>query len=112
MASLNGPVLWFNWPGLAWQEIPLAWLLTGRGLSSASSSDAATLTGAAVALGLESSGLVTRKIGTAVGLDELTVAAGGSLEESALVLGKFLTPQLYIRYALGRLDRHPILAAR
>jgi len=83
----------------------LAWLLTGRGLSGASSSDGTALAGAALALGLERSDQITRQIGSALGLDELAVAPGGGLNESALVLGKSLTPRLYIRYALGVLDR-------
>jgi translocation and assembly module TamB len=47
---------------------------------------------------------VTREIGSALGLDELSVAPGGSLDQSALVLGKAISPRLYIRYALGVLD--------
>jgi translocation and assembly module TamB len=94
----------FSEPSLPQAEA-LAWLLTGRGLSGASSSDGATLAGAAVALGLEGSDQVTREIGTSLGLDELSVAPGTGLEDSALVLGKSLSPQLYIRYALGLLGQ-------
>lgn len=94
----------FSEPSLPQAEA-LAWLLTGRGLSGASSDDASVLASAAVALGLERSELVTREIGTALGLDQLSVAPGGSLDQSALVLGKALSPRLYIRYAMGLLDR-------
>ncbi len=83
------------------QADALAWLLTGRGLSSASQSEGNALASAAVALGVEQSEQVTRQIGSALGLDQLSVAAGESLEETSLVLGKQLTPQLFIRYALG-----------
>jgi translocation and assembly module TamB len=94
----------FSEPTLPQAEA-LAWLLTGRGLSGASSDDGSLLASAAVSLGLERSEMVTREIGTALGLDELSVAPGGSLDQSALVLGKALSPRLYIRYALGLLDR-------
>ena len=43
-------------------------------------------------------------IGSALGLDELTVAGGETLEETSLVLGKQLTPQLFIRYAMEVID--------
>ena len=86
------------------QADALSWLLTGRGLDSASSGEGANLAGAAVALGLEGSDQLTRKIGTALGLDELTVSSSGNLDESELVLGKSLSPRLYIRYALGVID--------
>ena len=33
------------------------------------------------------------------------MTSGGGLDETALVLGKALSPRLYIRYALGLLDR-------
>jgi translocation and assembly module TamB len=93
----------FSEPTLPQAEA-LAWLLTGRGLSGASSDDGSLLASAAVSLGLERSEMVTREIGSALGLDELSVAPGGSLDKSALVLGKAISPRLYIRYALGVLD--------
>jgi translocation and assembly module TamB len=90
----------FSEPPLPQAEA-LAYLLTGRGLSGASSAEGTQLAGAAIALGLEQSEQVTRDIGSTLGLDELSVAGGEALEETSLVMGKRLAPGVYIRYALG-----------
>jgi translocation and assembly module TamB len=90
----------FSEPSLPEAEA-LAYLLTGRPLSGASGGEAAALSQAALSLGLERSQGLTQ----AVGLDELSVGGGEGLEQSALLLGKYLTPDLYVRYALGLFDQ-------
>jgi len=84
----------------------LSYLLLGRPLSGASDSDGALLARAALALGLERSAEVTQQLGRSLGLDEVGVGSTGSgdMESSALLLGKYLTPELYVRYALGLFD--------
>jgi len=76
-----------------------AYLLTGKPLSGASSSDGAMLSGAALALGLDNADGVTRKIGRQLGLDEVGLTGGGS--NAGLVLGKYLTPDIYLSYVLN-----------
>jgi translocation and assembly module TamB len=44
-----------------------------------------------------------------VGLDEFTIGSGAGLEQSSLLLGKYLTPDLYVRYALGLFDNEGTL---
>ncbi len=82
----------------------LAYLLTGRGLAGSSNTDAAMLSQAALSLGLDQSKAITQQIAQTVGLDELTVGSDGDVEESSLLLGKYLTPDLYVRYAYGLFD--------
>lgn len=77
-----------------------AYLLTGRPLSGGSKTDAAMLSGAALSLGLQRSQLITRQIGSTLGLDEFTVG-GDDVARSSLLLGKQVTPDLFVRYALG-----------
>ena len=58
------------------------------------------LSGAALSLGLQRSQLITRQIGSTLGLDEFTVG-GDDVARSSLLLGKQVTPDLFVRYALG-----------
>ncbi|MEN8205815.1 MAG: translocation/assembly module TamB domain-containing protein [Pseudomonadota bacterium] len=43
-------------------------------------------------------------LGTKVGLEEFGVESGETLEEAAMVLGTYLSPQLYVRYRTGLYD--------
>ncbi|WP_455380056.1 translocation/assembly module TamB domain-containing protein [Acidihalobacter prosperus] len=82
----------------------LSWLITGHGLAGASKSDAAQLIKAIAALHMGNTGgglLDTLKQRT--GLSDIGVQ-GSSLQQSSLLLGKYLTPDLYIRYAAGLFD--------
>ena len=67
-------------------------------LSSASQADATILTNAATALGFSQSEGLTRQLQNYLGLDSLTVSSDGGVEESALTIGKYLTPRLYVSY--------------
>ncbi|WP_019023720.1 MULTISPECIES: translocation/assembly module TamB domain-containing protein [unclassified Thioalkalivibrio] len=82
----------------------MAFLLTGRPLSGASESDGNMIASAAAAYGLEQSALITQRIGTELGLDEVTIDTEGGIEESALTLGLYLSPRLLLRYSVGLFD--------
>lgn len=43
-------------------------------------------------------------LGTQLGLEELGVESGETLEEAAMVLGTYLSPQIYVRYRTGLYD--------
>ena len=45
--------------------------------------------------------MLAGKLGTRLGLEELVVESGETLEEAAMVLGTYLSPQLYVRYRTG-----------
>ncbi len=77
-----------------------SYLLTGRPLSGGSETDAAKLQQAAAALGLKRANVITQQIQTKVGLDELTVGGDG-VDQTSLLLGKQIAPDIFIRYALG-----------
>lgn len=91
----------------------LSWLITGHGLAGSSKSDAALLLKALASMHLDQGGgsgglLSTLKART--GLSEIGVQGGDSLQQSALLLGKYLTPDLYVRYAAGLFDHSNTLA--
>jgi translocation and assembly module TamB len=79
----------------------LAYIVLGRPMSSGSESDGSRVTGAAVALGLQRGNQIATRLGRSLGLDEMTVEAGGTLDEASLVAGTYLSPQLYVSYGVG-----------
>ena len=42
-----------------------------------------------------------QQLGDRLGLDELSVNSEGGIEESSLILGKYLNPDLYLGYSQG-----------
>ncbi|WP_461517154.1 translocation/assembly module TamB domain-containing protein [Porticoccus sp.] len=93
--SLSSDV--FSTPSLPQTEA-MALLMTGKSLASASQKDAATLTSAATALGFSQSEGLTQQLQNYLGLDTLSVSSESGIKESALTVGKYLTPRLYVGY--------------
>ncbi len=94
----------YSEPANMTQSEQLAWLVLGRPLSGASSSETSLVTQAALAFGLRGGNFVADNIRDKIGLDEFTLesqeTSTGS-EQAALVIGKYLTPELYISYGIG-----------
>jgi translocation and assembly module TamB len=90
-------------PAMEESEI-MAWLLTGRGLTSGSESDNAMIAQALAVYGLEQGSGVTEKIGDRLGLDEITVGSDWEASDASLMLGKQISDRLYLRYAIGLFD--------
>ncbi len=82
----------------------LAFLVTGRPLSGASQSDGNLLAGAATLWGLERGNLITQRLGSELGLDSVELDTSGGFGQSALLLGKYLSPRLLLRYSLSLFD--------
>lgn len=85
------------------QTAQLSWLLLGRGLDDASGAEASLIARAALALGLKGGNFLAEQIGGRLGLDEVGIesAPGTGAEQAALVVGKYLTPRLYVNYGIG-----------
>jgi translocation and assembly module TamB len=80
----------------------LSYLISGKPLNEASGSQNAVLAKAALSLGVDNSASLTQQIATTVGLDEIDVGGGDQgLESTSLILGKYLSPKLFISYAYG-----------
>src|SRR5690606_7788967 len=56
-----------------------------------------------------SSGL-TSAVGSKLGLDSLGVETGSSYQDSALGMGKYITPDLLMRYKVGLFDNKAVLS--
>ncbi len=48
--------------------------------------------------------MLAGRLGTRLGLEELGVESGETLEDAAMVLGTYLSPQIYVRYRTGLYD--------
>lgn len=81
----------------------LAYLLTGRPLTSAASSDGARLENAAFALGLSGAGSITSSVRNQLGLDSLMIEGGA--EDGRIVAGKRLSDRLLVEYGYGLFDK-------
>jgi translocation and assembly module TamB len=86
------------------QADQLSYLLLGRPVQSASGSEGQLLFNAASSLGLKGGNLLAQNIGNSFGLDEVSVGGGDDLDSTALVIGKYLSPRLYVNYSVGLLD--------
>jgi translocation and assembly module TamB len=86
----------------------LSYLLFGRPASGSDAglgaAETTTLQTAALSLGLQQALPVVQRIGTSLGLDELSVQTTAA-DAGELMAGKYLSPKLYIRYSYGLFNR-------
>ncbi|MCC7413668.1 MAG: translocation/assembly module TamB domain-containing protein [Gammaproteobacteria bacterium] len=109
---LRQPVLsLFSTPKMADSEV-LSYLVLGHGFSESTAGDARVLADAATSMGLKGGDLLSRKIGRAFGLDEVSVSANPAADELSLNVGKYLSPRLYVGYGMGLLDRSNVVRLR
>lgn len=100
----------YSVPELPENEI-LALLVTGKSFSDVDSQDSDALLSSIANFGLERGQGLTNSIGNKLGLDSLAVSnEGGSLDNSALGLGKYITPKLLMQYKVGLFDRQAVLS--
>lgn len=83
------------------QSEALAYLLLGRPLNQASPQEGDRLANAATSLGLRGGNLLAKKLAARFGLEEARIESDGSLDQASLVVGKYLSPRLYVTYGIG-----------
>lgn len=76
----------------------IALLITGKSLSQSTATDANMLLGAVTSLGISQSAQLTQHLQRALGLDVLTLSSESGMEQSAVTIGKYLTPKLFMSY--------------
>lgn len=86
----------------------LSWLILGRPLQQTSGEENSMLNDAALALSLNQADSLLKKIGGEVGVDTIGIATGSGeagaasdTEQAELVLGKYITPELFVSYGIG-----------
>ena len=80
----------------------LAYLLTGKDIDQVGKGEGTNITAAALSLGLARGEPLLEDLSNRLGLDDLRVAEGeNGLEDTSLILGKYLNPDLYVGYAQG-----------
>ncbi|HIP67410.1 MAG TPA: hypothetical protein EYH06_02325 [Chromatiales bacterium] len=87
----------FSTPAMP-QSDAIAYLLTGKPLRSTGSADGALITGALTKLGVKGSAGLVEEIRNVTGLSTLEIETGSDTTQTALLIGKYLTPQLYVQY--------------
>jgi autotransporter translocation and assembly factor TamB len=83
----------------------LAYIVFGRPIATLTSGEGSDLIGAAAAMGLQNTGFLTRRISSTFGLDRLQITSDETGANAAVVIGKYLTPKLYISYLMGLFER-------
>ena len=80
----------------------VSWLLLGRPLETASGAETQQVSASALALGAGSS-LLAQRLGVRLGLDSAGVVESRALGGSALLVGKRLSPRLFVSYGVSLL---------
>lgn len=87
----------------------LAYLLFGHSFSQSTLAEGQSVSNAASAFGLVAGDYLAKGIGGRLGLDELRVDVNQTTQNTSLVLGKYLSPKLYLRYYTGIAESSRIL---
>ncbi len=99
--TLSEPTLtMFSSPSMPQSEI-VAYLLTGKPMTDLDSASGQRASAAGDALALAGGNLLTGEIGARVGLDEVALSSDIDTGNEELVLGKHLSPDLYVSYGIG-----------
>lgn len=100
----------FSTPTLPEGDI-LAVMITGRPIADiGSEQDGNALIGAATSLGIRQTEGIVNQIQSQLGLDALSINSSGDASDSSLMLGKYITPRIFIRYAVGLFETENSLA--
>lgn len=101
----------FSSPSLPDGDI-IAVMLTDRPFAEIGSQeqDSNALLGAIANLGIKQGQSLTNQIRGKLGLDTLAINTGGAASNSSLILGKYLTPNLFIHYGVGLFDTESVVS--
>lgn len=92
----------FSTPALP-ESDQLSYLVLGRPMSGGSASERSVLQQAALALGVKGGKLITDRLSQSLAVDNIGIesAPGEDNDQAALVIGKYLSPKLYVSYGYG-----------
>lgn len=93
----------------------LSYLVTGKSLNevgTASGGSQSALASATQSLEGGAAGLVAKRVGQRLGLDEAGVEENEMIGGSALTIGEYLSPRLYLSYGVGLFEPGEVIALR
>jgi translocation and assembly module TamB len=102
--TLQEPRLtFFSDPSMPQSQI-VSYLLTGKTMDSVTGSDTSSINSARDSLAMQGGGFLASQLGRRIGLEEVgvesTINSAGEAN-TALVLGKFLSPRLFVSYGIS-----------
>jgi len=102
--SLNQPQIeLFSIPTLG-QTDALSYLILGRPIENASGEEGSMMAKATLALGLSGGNRLVRSLAEQFGLDEMRVESSEGNAQASLVMGRYLSPKLYVSYGVGLIE--------
>lgn len=102
--SLSQPQIeLFSIPAMG-QTDTLSYLMLGRPIENATGEDGAMMAKAALALGLSGGNQLARSLTDQFGLDEMRVESSDKGDQASLVMGRYLSPRLYVSYGVGLIE--------
>lgn len=111
----QNPVLTlFSDPAMG-QADALAYLVTGKPLSSigqSSGEEGDLMQTAARSLGTATGGLLAKKLGARLGVDEVGIEDNEMIGGSAFTVGEYLSPRLYLSYGIGLFEPGEVVTLR
>lgn len=100
----------FSEPAMTQSE-QLSWLVLGRPLDGASEGEGNMIAQAALALGLKGGDFLADRLGEGLGVDSVGIETGSGeagaasdVNQAAFVIGKYLSPDLFVSYGIGLFD--------
>lgn len=82
----------------------LSYLMLGRPMETASGTEGAMMAKAALAIGLSGGDKIARLLGDRFGLDEMRVESSDEGDQASLVVGRYLSPKIYVSYGVGLIE--------
>jgi len=99
-SARNPVVTLFSEPPMDQSDI-LAYIVLGYPINQASNEEGELLAKAATSIGFLGGEKMIRNLTEQFGLDEVKIRSSNTTKEASLVLGKYLSPKLYVQYAVG-----------
>ena len=93
----------FSIPAMGQTDI-LSYLLFGRPLETASGEDSALMAQAALAIGLAGGDRIARSLRDRFGLDDFRVEADDTGDQASLIIGRYLSSDVYVSYGVGLIE--------
>ena len=102
--TLQEPRLtFFSDPSMTQSQI-MSYLLTGKSVDTLTGSETKSISAAGNSLALQGGGFLASQLGRRIGIEEVGVESttnSAGEENTALVLGKFLSPRLFVSYGIS-----------